>query len=262
MEYIYDITDKDNAFNTLLRLSNVNEMVLNHYIYGAKNLTGNTYESFHAMVQDFNIHPTFQMDDLICHLQQMTTSANECKNIKEKGITDLRTTYEDTESELRQFLEEQKVEIDIPGKRIYFNGEDKGSIAYTNENLQDNRKRWSIGRKFYYDFCVCGFFCFNHKIPYGGRVNERPEILFNISEVIGKRIDNIWRDKHKCYVVKFKVPYSKLAREGMDTKMDLLQNAFANATNDYIDDDRDALLKDHVIVPSNDIISISEFYFK
>ena len=33
---IYDITDKENAYNTLLRLSNINELVIQHYLHKIK----------------------------------------------------------------------------------------------------------------------------------------------------------------------------------------------------------------------------------
>lgn len=158
---IYDITDKENAYNTFLRLSNVDERVLQRYIHEAK--YGGSWDIFKRMLEKYDVRPTFKKDELICHLQHMTTSANGCEHIKEKGLTDLRITYEDTDSELRQFLDEQGVKIDLPGQRIYFNGEDLGSIEYSKENNSSDyysptHRRWSIGRKFYYDFCICGFF--------------------------------------------------------------------------------------------------------
>lgn len=262
---VYDITDKENAFNTLLNLTDANELVLNHYIHEAEMYPCDLMEKFDTMVQYFNIHPTFTLDNLVCNLQHITTSANGCKNIIEHGITDLRTTYNDTSSELRQFLDEHNVRIDILGERIYYNGEDLGSIAYTNENNSSDfkskiHKRHTIGYKFYNDFCVCGFFSFNHNVLYGGNVYLQPEILFNISELIGKRLDYIWRDTHKCYVVKFRVPYKNLVRD-IENEKDVLYEAFRNATYSS-DDDKIALLKNNISVQPKDIISIERFNYK
>lgn len=261
---IYDITDKENAYDTLLRLTDARDIVIQHCLRLA------TYDGsgnvFQQMIEDFNVHPTFKCDDLICHLQHMTTSANGCKHIKEKGLTDLRVTYEDTDSELRQFLDEQNIKIDLSGQRLYFNGEDMGSIKYSKGDtsrdfLSEEYKRISVGRKFYYDFCICGFFSFDHESPYGGNVNRRPEILHNISELIKKNIDQIWAESHKTYVVKFSVPYNQLVLENPNfNEIDFLQWAFYNAVGNP--DENIVLLKDHVSVPSEDIISIERFDYK
>lgn len=258
---IYDITDKENAYNTFLRLSNVDERVLQRYINEAK--YGGSWDIFKRMLEKYDVRPAFKKDELICHLQHMTTSANGCEHIKEKGLTDLRVTYEDTDSELRQFLDEQGVKIDLPGQRIYFNGEDLGSIEYSKENNSSDyysptHRRWSIGRKFYYDFCICGFFSFNHKRPYGGMVNYRPEILFNISELIRKRIDKVWTDTHKTYVVKFSIPYNQLVHDDLD-ETDFLYKAFYNVVDEL--EDEEVLLQDHITVLPEDIISIERFDF-
>lgn len=258
---IYDITDKENAYNTFLRLSNVDERVLQRYIHEAK--YGGSWDIFKRMLEKYDVRPAFKKDELICHLQHMTTSANGCEHIKEKGLTDLRITYEDTDSELRQFLDEQGVKIDLLGQRIYFNGEDLGSIEYSKENNSSDyysptHRRWSIGRKFYYDFCICGFFSFNHKRPYGGMVNYRPEILFNISELIRKRIDKVWTDTHKTYVVKFSIPYNQLVHDDLD-ETDFLYKAFYNVVDEL--EDEEVLLQDHITVLPEDIISIERFDF-
>lgn len=259
---IYDITDKENAYNTFLRLSNVDERVLQRYINEAK--YGGSGDIFKRMLEKYDVRPTFKKDELICHLQHMTTSANGCEHIKEKGLTDLRVTYEDTDSELRQFLDEQGVKIDLPGQRIYFNGEDLGSIEYSKENNSSDyyspiHRRWCIGHKFYYDFCICGFFSFDHKRPYEGNVHYRPEILLNISQLIGKNIGKLWTETHKTYVVKFAVPYDNLFNKELNEIDDFLYRAFNNAIDEP--EENIALLQDHITVPPEDIISIERFDF-
>lgn len=263
---VYDITDKENSLETLVRLTDFKKEYWEHYIWETKMLSKDSWKSFQRIIEQFNIHPTFDIDNLTCYLQHITTSADGCKHIKNKGLADLRTIYDDTESELRKFLDEQGVIIDITNARLYFNNEDIGSIEYSYNNFSHDcdskiHKLWSVGRKFYYDFCVCGFFSFDHKRPYGGNVHERPEILFNISESIGKRIDDIWKDTHECYVVKFATPYTNICRdEIIDEKTDLLYKAFHNATYDA--DEDIALLKNGIFIPPENIISIERFEFE
>ena len=263
---IYDITDSENALETLVRLTDLKKEYWEHYIWETKMLSDDSWKSFQKIVERFDIHPTFDTDNLICHLQHITTSADGCKHIKNKGLRDLRITYEDTESELRRFLDEQGVKIDIPNARLYFNNEDIGSIEYSYNNFSNDyhsktHRMWSVGRKFYYDFCVCGWFSFDHTDPYGGNVHERPEILFNISEAIGKRIDKIWKDTHKCYVIKFTTEYNNICKDIRgDERIDLLYRAFYVAT--YEPDERDALLKDGIFIPPENIISTERFDFK
>lgn len=263
---IYDITDKENSLETLVRLTNLKKEYWKHYIWETKMLSGDVWKSFQKIVEEFDVQPNFEMDDLICCLQHFTTSADGCEHIKSKGITDLRTTYEDTESELRRFLDDQGVRIDIPNARLYFNNQNIESIEYSYNNFSHDYnskiyKLWSVGRKFYYDFCVCGFFSFDHERPYGGYVHHRPEILLNISEAVGKRIDNVWRDTHECYIVKFYTQYTNICRdESIDEKIDLLYKAFHNVIYDA--DENVALLKDSIYVPPENIISVDRFEYQ
>ena len=89
-------------------------------------------------------------------------------------------------------------------------------------------------------------------------VNYRPEILFNISELIRKRIDKVWTDTHKTYVVKFSIPYNQLVHDDLD-ETDFLYKAFYNVVDEL--EDEEVLLQDHITVPPEDIISIERFDF-
>lgn len=263
-EKIYDITNAENSLKTLVNLTDGGEEVFKHYIHRVKYLSGNIEECFNEMMNNFNIQPIFEMDDILYNLQHITTSSENCKHIKEKGLMDLRNTYIDTQSELYQFLNENSIKIDISERKLYFNNSEIGDISYENgisvhDYHSKEHKLRMVGYKFYRDFCICGFLSFDHKIPYGGNVHRRPEILFNIAQLIGKRIDNIWEEKHKCYVVKFSVPYRNTISMYIKNKRDLLYYAFNNAIIET--DDMEVLLKDNIQVPPEDIISIDRFDF-
>lgn len=55
---IFDITTPQKAYDTFLKLSNISELILNHYIAEAKHLSF-ANESFTTMARDFNFSPTF-----------------------------------------------------------------------------------------------------------------------------------------------------------------------------------------------------------
>ena len=57
---IYDITDKENAYNTFLRLSNVDERVLQRYIHEAK--YGGSWDIFKRMLEKYDVRPAFKKD--------------------------------------------------------------------------------------------------------------------------------------------------------------------------------------------------------
>lgn len=266
-ELIYNITDKECSLQTLENLTGFKKECWEHYTFEAKVMEKDIDKAIDDIIERFNLNIDFKPEDMICVLQQITTSANGCENIKEHGLTDLVTTYSDLKSELRGFLEEQQVYIDLENKQLFYQDECVGSIRYSDYNYSSDfhsKKHylWSVGRKFYYDFCVCGFYSFDHEHPYGGNVHERPEIIFNISQLIKKRIDNIWRDTHKCYVVTFKVPFNSVHNdfEG-DIQKTLLYFAFKNAMYDEMGENI-VLVKNGIQIPPEDIVSIERFDFK
>lgn len=266
-ELIYDITDKENSLQTLENLTGFKKEYWELYTFEVKVMEKDISEAIDDIIKGLNLHIDFVPEDMICNLQHITTSANSCKNIRENGLKDLVITYTDLNSELRKFLDEQQVTIDLENEQLLYNGKNIGSIHFAHGNSPSDHYSkahylWSVGRKFYYDFCVCGFYSFDHSDPYGGNVHERPEILYNISQLIGKRIDNIWRDTHKCYVIKFKVPFINIHNDFTgDVRQALLYFAFKNAMYDETDENI-VLVKNGIQIPSKDIVSIERFDFK
>lgn len=266
-ELIYNITDKDCSLQTLENLTGFKKEYWEHYTFEARVMGKDIDKAIDDIIKRFNLHIDFTPEDIICVIQQITTSANGCKNIKEHGLTDLVTTYSDLNSELRKFLDDQQVYIDLEHEQLFYDDKNIGSIHFSHKDYQSDYHSkahylWAVGRKFYYDFCVCGFYSFDHEHPYGGNVHERPEIIFNISQLIGKRIDNIWRDTHKCYVVTFKVPFNDVHNDFIgDIPRVLLYFAFKNAMYDETDENI-VLVKNGIQIPAKDIMTIERFDFK
>ena len=133
----------------------------------------------------------------------ITTSANCCKSILDNGILDLRETYSLLDSELRQFLDSKEIYIKLNDRVLEYRGKQYdisyGKCPSTFDN--EAHARWLIGRKFYYDYNICGFLSISDNVPYLGNVHQRPEILFDIDNLLGLTLSQEWRRDHKPYEV-------------------------------------------------------------
>lgn len=152
----YDIRSSKNALQTLIRITGVEEKVWNENVIN---------ESKYNYMEDF-------VEDIISTYGEMperydmfkfvyfhvTTSANQCDSIRKNGILDLRKSYMCKDSELRKFLDDCDVLIDLENAILKYKDK-KYDISYGMcPSFDDNAKAcWSIGRKFYYDYTSCGF---------------------------------------------------------------------------------------------------------
>ncbi|WP_281671948.1 hypothetical protein [[Clostridium] scindens] len=208
-----------------------------------------------------NIHiKNVELEEINFVLMHVTTSANGCKYIKEEGLHDLVWSYTHN-TELRQFLDEQHITIDIENQEINVNG--------TKYVMSDNiNQSGGVGYKFLVDPYICGCFQIEKSSPYGGGVHQRPEILYNINKLVkGVDLEYMWYKTHQPYIVKFKVPYNKMniiLSETTDSKKDrilreLFNKAFYTVFYNDFDSNKMGILKKGEYVPANDIISIEEY---
>lgn len=207
----YDIRTPELATQTLANITGISN---NIWIYESYLSDGNVDADYlYDIIEKYNGHLT-SFENLYLIISHITTSTNDCIEIAENGIGDLQSAYRNTNSELRQFLDANGIDIRIDYSCLVHNGT-YYSIEYERHNcpLDDEsveHKGWCIGRKFYSDNGLCGFFAINPKIPYGGYVHERPEILFNIDELLNTNLADDWKNSHTAYEVIFKIHSSEL----------------------------------------------------
>ncbi len=199
-------------------------------------------------------------DDINFVLMHVTTSAEECNGIRKDGLHDLVWTYKHN-TELRKFLDKYNVDIDIDNRKIVVNGNE-----YEMQN--DINQAGGVGYKFFGDPYVCGCFQLKKSNAYGGHVHIRPEIIYNINQIIqGNNLEYAWMETHKPYIVKISVPYRKMMIALMtsmkDKKETILQTMFNYAFNTVFYNDFSSdyigILKRYEYVPPEDIISIEEY---
>lgn len=185
----------------------------------------------------------------------LTSSANECASIRRYGLTDLCCSYKNNESELRQFLDEKGITLNLDHQTLSWNG-GLYSIARRGSSLlmiDEEQALNSIGYRFFRDQCVCGFLSLGSTV-YMTHLEEKPEILIDIGNFIGMDIAGEWKYTHESFAVTAKVRAQDIVRDGDD----LFYACLAYGNSFHVDQNV-LLCKDGVQIPPEDILSIEPF---
>ncbi len=213
----YDIRSSANALKTLVELSGVDISTWKKYVERE-----NEYDSVDDLVEDlintYGHFPTNYLDWNFVYFH-VTTSANECAAIKKYGILDLKHAYLCKESDLRIFLDQHGVFIDLDNALLTYKGRTYDITYNLRKNPEEDTQEyycWSIGRKFYYDYATCGFLSVCKNIPYGGLVHHRPEILWDIDNLLSLGLSDEWGRSHSPYEVTAQVKGSDIIVDEYD----------------------------------------------
>ena len=258
---IYDIRTSEKALKTLVNLTGVSKDVWMDYVYRIREYSY-TEKMIEDVVDRYGKLPTSYRDFEFVYFH-VTTSSNNCQSIKDYGIFDLCMAYECTTSELRNFLDNHEIEIDLRQKLLRYKDKEF-DISYSSHRVPRNNTKeydcWSIGRKFYFDYTTCGFLSVWERSPYGGLVHRRPEILMDIDNLLGLNLSREWQQTHKPFEVVAKVsggnivyPYDDDDSEE-DKVLCFLAKAFNNAFGEP--DEEILLLKNGIQISPHDILAI------
>ena len=175
---------------------------------------------------------------------------------------DLKHVYACDDSELRCFLNNSGISIDLDKAVLRYSGREYdikyGKCPFNRES--EEYKCWSIGRKFYYDYTTCGFLSVWDDSPYGGEVHRRPEILGDIDELLNTSLSAKWERTHKPYEVVAKVSGEKICYpydEDTSEEQKVIEYVLL-AYNEALrgSSENVLLLKNGIQVPPNDILEI------
>lgn len=261
MRMTYDIRSTEYAQQTLSALTGVSiptwESYLDHereYAYP---------DDLVADVIDTHGHlPDSYMDFEFIYFH-VTTSANGCASIQRHGLLDLKRAYSCQDSELRRFLEEHDIYIDLDKKTLAYRDQAFDITFYSGIRPRQDATAsncWSIGRKFYFDFTSCGFLSVWERQPYGGQVHRRPEILSDIDKLLNLRLSQEWTLTHEPYEIVAKVSGEKIVYDGDDEQSEkekvlyYLTKAYWTAFGEPSEEI--LLIKNNVQIPPKDIIEI------
>jgi hypothetical protein len=256
---IYDIRTSECAQRTLTNLTGIPISVWKQYLAHE-----HEYEYTDDLVEDvINSHgylPRSYRDFEFVYFH-VTTSANECISFRKHGILDLKQSYSCHDSELRAFLEKHNIHINLD-ERILRYREREFDITFRARPRQNTEgyKCWSIGRKFYFDYTICGFLSVWKRSAYGGNVHRRPEILMDIDALLGLNLSRDWMSTHDSYEIVAKVSGEKIIYDSDDNQNDedkvlnYLTKAYWTAFGEP--SENILLIKNDIHIPPTDIIEI------
>lgn len=262
----YDIRSSINACRTLVELSGVDISTWERYVGHESD-----YRYTDCLVEDviktYGQMPKYYLDfDFI--YSHVTTSANNCATIKKYGILDLKQAYICKESELRIFLDQHGIFLDLNNRLLTFNGRSYDITFNSGKCPRTGTQEylcWSIGRKFYYDYTTCGFLSIWDRSPYGGQVHRRPEILCDIDNLLRSDLSEEWEQSHYPYEITAQVKGSDIVFDGDEDQSDkdkvlmYLTMAYDTAFGEPFE--HVLLMKNGVQIPPTDIIEIKPLSF-
>lgn len=266
MEKIYDVTSVGNALVTLFSLTDV---PTDKWLHCDREFsTHDPIVMVQSVVEKYGTMPA-TYEDWNFQFIHVTTSSDNCKSIDKYGLLDLQQSYECKDSELRKFLDLNGVVINIAKHTLEYEGKTY-DISYINvpcppDDTLDYRE-WSVGRKFYYDYACCGFLSIEDNDVYGGYVNWRPEILYNIDELLNTSLSDKWKNSHKPYEVHASVKGSDIVYRGSDNDdaVDKVLNYLSLAYDVALTSgpfEESLILKNGIQIPSKDITDIKPLSF-
>lgn len=261
MKQIYDIRTSERALKTLIELTGVDKCIWKKYI-GHEREYRYTDDLVLDVAKSFGRIPKHYCDLEFIYFH-VTTSANECSAFRKYGIFDLQKAYLCQESELRSFLDEHGVEINLNEKMLIYRGKQHdisyNAGTYTRFETPEHYCG-SIGRKFYYDYTSCGFLSVWENSEYGGQVNWRPEILSDIDSLLHLKLSYKWAETHMPFEIVAKIDGNGIVYDGDDnqTEEEKVANYLTKAYDMAFAEpfEHILLLKNHVQIPPSDIIEI------
>ncbi|MCD3216325.1 hypothetical protein G8S55_03535 [Clostridium botulinum C] len=256
---IYDIRTAQYAQQTLTNLTGIPLSVWKQYLGHEHEYKFTDY--LVADVIKCNGYMPCSCKDLEFIYFHVTTSANICTSFRKHGILDLKQSYLCNDSELRIFLENHDIHINLDD-RILIYGEQEFDITFGDCPSRNTEAYncWSIGRKFYFDYTICGFLSVTERSAYGGQVHRRPEILKDIDKLFGLNLSREWMSTHDSYEVVAKVSGEKVIYDSDENQSDedkilyYLTKAYLTAFSEP--SENILMLKNNIQIPPRDIVKI------
>lgn len=261
---IYDIRNSTNAQQTLVSLTGVPLSIWEQNV-GREREFQYSDDLVEYVVSSYGKLPENYRDFHFVYFH-ITTSANGCASFRKHGILDLPNSYLCADSELRVFLENHNIYIDLQHEVLRY-GEKTFNIHYGCCPRQDTEEYhcWSVGRKFYYDFTTCGFLSVWKMSPYGGQVHHRPEILMDIDNLLQTDLSQEWANTHIAYEVVAQIKGSNIVYGGDDDSeekdkvLSYLTSAYYVAFGSP--SEKILLVRNNVHIPPTDILEIKQLEY-
>ena len=224
MKILFDITNYNSAICFLEEYLNVEKNRIERYI--SQNNSGYDVNTFLEGL-DINLRE-YDINNMEAVVLQVTTNPDNNGSIKRYGLLNLQQTLS-LDTPLKRYLQQGGIRFDI-SNNIMWVQDKKIDIKYSIRDFEDKSKEEkinNIAHKIYYDYQINGFLFSKNPVDYGGGVEKRPEILYNIQQLCkSSEVEAPWIKNIRTYIVEFKVPIEQLA-----------YFTFYNTKDDYIEDE-------------------------
>lgn len=193
---ILDMSNSEKAKESLIKLTGIEEDMLEEYIKYTKNIN-KSYDNMDIFLNIFkNVKlEDIKLEDIKVVGEHCTTNSDGCENIRKYGLKGL-TYLLKNESELKTFLEENLLK-------------NKSENLY--DHLSKNKEEYGVDYRLTRDDSVNIFFMKDAYKNYCSSIKECPEFLATIDKTIKTNLRRIWEnDKNKkTYIIRVLVPLEK-----------------------------------------------------
>lgn len=258
----FDITNKKKAIIFLSNFTNVSRENITKFV--TDNTVQNDIFTDATKVTSDNYCDKFQLQPeyldvnnvMLCAIHY-TSNNDENQSIKEYGLRDLQFTLSHN-TPLNNFLKTFDIKFNIEKKSMIAKGNEY-NIEYVNYSADNPVTH--IARKIYYDNQVSCFFNINDINDYLGCVHLRPEILYNIDELLKTDLSHKWYKSCKGYEIKFYAKISDFTEYSFPNERKTIAENMIDMSLSVISDcargEVFAYLKPDAIVPFNNILEIN-----
>lgn len=206
----YDIINPDASYDWLLDTLQIKGFeFIDSYVIECHSDSDEFCEKYSTGIEQIDI------ESLEMVAFQVTTSSDECAEIKKYGLRNLQWVLSN-DTNLCRFLKDNNISFDIENRLLYI-GDTAYDIDYEKYRNLDmisrrNEQLHNIGHKIYYDFQINAFM-FHKDIYEYSTICQAPEFLYTLAVLneATKGIDTKWKNMCKPYVVKFKCKLKDLA---------------------------------------------------
>lgn len=199
---LYDISTSDNAHSWLCDTLKVTgrEIILDYAKY-QNDLDGFNKKYFKEIVD-------IDIENLEIVAFQVTTSDDECEDIKKNGLRNLKWVLSN-DTGMNNYLSKYGIRVDVDNRSLYTAG-DTYNIEYdktkdTDLLTDEEQLLQDVGYTVYNDYQINAFLSCKKIFDYSV-VCKAPEFLFRLSELNKdtKEMYINWTNNHEPFVVKFK----------------------------------------------------------
>lgn len=262
----FDIRTPNSARMFISEFIGISEQVCNIENY-------NSNDSFELLWNKlFELIQTIDISNLRIIAFHIVGSLDECKEIKENDLIDLRKVLSNN-TVLAKELKKAGVKVDMENKLVSCN--DRGYML----SMESSGKLYLVSNRLLNDYCVNGFLCNDDIFAYGDKIYKRPEFLMNICELFPEiqDLDKCWKRKSKSYKINFYTTLNQISEttfelhnlddpsykdwdvlsNDMKIKKWLLSHALDRALGN-LGMGQFLYIKNDIVIPPKQIISIEE----